>query len=115
MKIIVGRQKQIQQLHEALTSNKPEMVAIIGRRRVGKTFLIRNVYEKNLSFELTGVQYATQKEQLQIFSARLRLQRERAENAFQMHLYIPLPHLLYGIVNGAGRQRHVRQRRVLGC
>ncbi|MFN8347734.1 MAG: ATP-binding protein [Spirosomataceae bacterium] len=71
MEIIVGRQKQINQLEEAFASNKPEMLAVIGRRRVGKTFLIRNVYEKRLSFELTGVQYATQKEQLQIFSVEL--------------------------------------------
>lgn len=71
MEQIVGRQQQIIQLKEALTSNKPEMVAVIGRRRVGKTFLIRNVYEANISFELTGVQHATSKEQILVFLAQL--------------------------------------------
>lgn len=54
MEIIVGRQKQINQLEEAFASNKPEMLAVIGRRRVGKTFLIRNVYEKRLSLPPHG-------------------------------------------------------------
>lgn len=41
-------------------------------------------------------------------SARSRCKRERAEVAFVTHLYISLPHFLYGIVNGSRRQSHVR-------
>ncbi|MBK9489561.1 MAG: ATP-binding protein [Haliscomenobacter sp.] len=61
MEKIIGRQKQIAELEAAIASDKPEMVAVVGRRRIGKTFLIGNVYEKQLVFELTGVQFATQK------------------------------------------------------
>ena len=57
MENIIGREKQIAQLSSAMTSNKPEMVAVIGRRRVGKTFLIGNVYEQQIIFELTGIQF----------------------------------------------------------
>lgn len=71
MEQIVGRHKQIVQLKEALTSDRSEMIAVIGRRRVGKTFLIRNIYETNISFELTGVQHANQKEQILVFLAQL--------------------------------------------
>lgn len=71
MEKIIGRDKQIAQLNAARASEKPEMVAVIGRRRVGKTFLIENVFEKQLIFQLTGVQFASQKEQLLIFSAQL--------------------------------------------
>lgn len=67
MEKIIGRQKQIAELEAAIASDKPEMVAVVGRRRIGKTFLIGNVYEKQLTFELTGVQFATQKEQLHLF------------------------------------------------
>lgn len=67
MEIIVGRQKQIKQLEDALASSKPEMVAVIGRRRVGKTFLISNVYSKQLIFEQIGLQFTTQREQLKVF------------------------------------------------
>lgn len=71
MENIIGRTKQIAQLQAAITSSKPEMVAVIGRRRVGKTFLIGNIYEQHIIFELTGIQFATQKEQLGIFIGQL--------------------------------------------
>ena len=51
---LIGRQKEKEILLKALNSSEPEMVAIIGRRRVGKTFLIRSVYENRIDFQLTG-------------------------------------------------------------
>lgn len=42
---LIGRTKERATLLKALTSPEPEMVAVIGRRRVGKTFLVRSVYE----------------------------------------------------------------------
>ena len=39
--IFVGRKKEQEILKEALTSYEAEMVAVIGRRRVGKTYLIK--------------------------------------------------------------------------
>lgn len=71
MKKIIGRQKQIAQLESVMASDKAEMVAVIGRRRVGKTFLVENVYQSKIAFELTGVQFSTSKEHLQIFLAQL--------------------------------------------
>ncbi len=47
------------------------MVAVIGRRRVGKTSLIRSAYENRIDFDITGIQNATTKEQLQNFTNRL--------------------------------------------
>jgi len=40
---IVGRKEEQAILREALSSSEPEMVAVLGRRRVGKTFLIQSV------------------------------------------------------------------------
>src|SRR5258707_13274565 len=37
----VGRAIEREKIHAALTSSDPELVAVWGRRRVGKTFLIR--------------------------------------------------------------------------
>lgn len=37
---IIGRKKELAVLHEALDSKEAEMVAVLGRRRVGKTFLV---------------------------------------------------------------------------
>ncbi len=45
-----------------------ELIAIYGRRRVGKTYLICKTFNKNLIFEFSGVHNATLKDQLANFS-----------------------------------------------
>jgi len=67
----VGRQQEHAILQKAFQSNEPEMVAVLGRRRVGKTFLVRSVYGKNIDFEVTGIQNGNTQEQLQHFTDRL--------------------------------------------
>ena len=71
---LIGRKKEQETLLNLLHSAEPEMVAIVGRRRVGKTFLIRTVYENRIDFELTGLQNATQEKQLQHFHTQLKIQ-----------------------------------------
>jgi hypothetical protein len=71
---LIGRKKEQETLLALLHSPEPEMVAIVGRRRVGKTFLIRTVYENRIDFELTGIQNATQEKQLQHFHTQLKIQ-----------------------------------------
>lgn len=68
---LTGRKKEIATLEEALSSSLPEMISIIGRRRVGKTFLVRTVYEKHIDFEVSGIQNAQGNEQLRNFHQRL--------------------------------------------
>ncbi len=47
------------------------MVAVVGRRRVGKTFLIKSTFADRIAFEATGVQNAGHAEQLQNFAFRI--------------------------------------------
>jgi AAA+ ATPase superfamily predicted ATPase len=68
---IVGRYNEQQTLHQYFESDKPEFVAVYGRRRVGKTFLIREYFKKNFSFYISGLANATKKEQLENFNATL--------------------------------------------
>jgi len=68
-----GREKEIAILHKALQSKESEMVSVIGRRRIGKTFLIKHVYQDNIAFELTGTRNAPINEQLQNFMFSLKL------------------------------------------
>ncbi len=70
-KKLIGRQKEQEILKEALHSREAEMVAVIGRRRVGKTFLIKEVYNQQILFEITGLQDTSLKKQLQHFSFTL--------------------------------------------
>ena len=69
---LIGRIEEQQVLLDALQSKEAEMVAVIGRRRVGKTFLIKSVYLSQVVFEITGLQDAALDKQLQHFSFTLR-------------------------------------------
>jgi AAA+ ATPase superfamily predicted ATPase len=68
---IIGRETEKTILKEMLNSKEAELIAVLGRRRVGKTFLIRNYYQKHLVFECTGIHGAGLSEQLFNFSRSL--------------------------------------------
>lgn len=69
---LIGRIQEISILQEALQSERAEMLAVYGRRRVGKTFLIKKVYGNELCFSMSGIHNASLKEQLQNFSNALK-------------------------------------------
>ena len=51
---IVGRTSQIASLEKYIDSGKSEFIAIYGRRRVGKTFLVKELFEGRFLFRVTG-------------------------------------------------------------
>lgn len=69
---IIGRETEQQRLLEASRSKEPELVALYGRRRVGKTFLVRELFRDSLAFELTGLHQESMKRQLESFANALR-------------------------------------------
>jgi hypothetical protein len=71
MEIIIGREEEKTILGAALYSNEAELIAIYGRRRIGKTYLVRNYFYGNLVFEMTGLHNASLREQLANFSSSL--------------------------------------------
>lgn len=66
--IIIGREKEIQLLNQVWKSSEAEFIAIYGRRRVGKTYLIRKYFsEKGVYFETSGEKDKPLKKQLENF------------------------------------------------
>lgn len=62
---IVGREKEIELLQKLYDSKQAEFLAIYGRRRIGKTYLVTEFFRnKGVFFEITGSATATTKEQL---------------------------------------------------
>ena len=55
MSNIVGRKQEIEELERHYDSDRPEFVAIYGRRRVGKTFLVKQTFKGRIAFQHTGV------------------------------------------------------------
>lgn len=70
-KNIIGRELEIDRLRKYVKSNRSEFIAIYGRRRIGKTFLVRELFEGSFSFRMTGKENANTKEQLENFSHAL--------------------------------------------
>jgi len=71
MKDIIGRETEMKRLTEYLNSEKTELVAVYGRRRVGKTFLIKRFFDEKFVFYLSGAENASKKQQLFNFTAAL--------------------------------------------
>ncbi len=72
-KMIIGRKTEQNILTDIFNSKKAEFVAVYGRRRVGKTYLIEQFFLKKpcLYFSITVLHKGTLKEQLAIFTTAL--------------------------------------------
>ncbi len=71
IKDFIGRNTEITLLQETYQSRTSEMVAIIGRRRVGKTHLVRHVFDSHFDFIMTGAQHTPTPLQLSNFFSKL--------------------------------------------
>lgn len=69
--MLVGRRRERAVLDDAIASPGAELVAIYGRRRIGKTFLVREHYGSALAFELTGSHASSLAAQLVAFATAL--------------------------------------------
>ncbi len=70
---IIGRRKEQELLRELVESNKSEFIAVYGRRRVGKTYLIKNLISSFpcLFFHVTGIQKGAIQVQLKEFAKQI--------------------------------------------
>lgn len=68
---IIGRKKESILLNELYISNKAEFIAVYGRRRIGKTFLIDKTFGEKYDFYMTGIYEGTRAEQLTNFTYQL--------------------------------------------
>jgi hypothetical protein len=68
MSKFVGRTYELNILQESLHNNSSELIAIYGRRRVGKTFLVRAFFRKHLAFEVSGLYNGNMNDQIRNFT-----------------------------------------------
>jgi AAA+ ATPase superfamily predicted ATPase len=81
--MIIGRTKEIDILNAKITSSKAEFIALYGRRRIGKTYLVRNVFDGKFTFRLTALANVNLTKQLVNFNMALQEQysKERYQDA----------------------------------
>ncbi len=68
---MIGRKEEIKRIKVLLRSNKSEFLAVTGRRRVGKTFLIDTLLKEYYCFSMTGIQKGNTSIQLTNFAIKL--------------------------------------------
>jgi len=70
-KTIIGRKAEQEILGECLKSNKSEFIALYGRRRVGKTFLVREALGSDFMFYASGILDSTIAAQIENFNREI--------------------------------------------
>lgn len=68
---LVGREKELKELIRLKESSQAEFVVLYGRRRVGKTFLVRSFFDDKFTFYCTGLAKGSRKQQLANFGKML--------------------------------------------
>ena len=71
--MLIGREKEAEGLKKAIKSDRSEFVAIYGRRRVGKTFLIKETLGRQMAFFHSGLANRDKTAQLAEFARSLEL------------------------------------------
>ena len=68
---IIGRKAELAELQQLYNSKKSEFVALYGRRRVGKTYLVRNAFEGRINFQFSATANSKMSIQLTYFNIAL--------------------------------------------
>lgn len=72
MSLLIARKQETALFEQLLNANTAQLIALYGRRRIGKTYLVRELFsKKTLYFEVTGLNNGSMHQQLQIFTESL--------------------------------------------
>lgn len=69
--MLIGREKEQEYLRSAFQADRSRFIAVYGRRRVGKTFLVRETFDYSFTFEHAGLAKGKYRDQLNAFTASL--------------------------------------------
>ena len=69
---IIGRKEEIRKLQKCYDSNRAQLVIVYGRRRVGKTYLVSELFKGCFALRLTGAYNQSKEVQLEHFADDLR-------------------------------------------
>jgi hypothetical protein len=104
--MIIGRKEEIEKLNRAYASEYSEFVAVYGRRRIGKTFLIRETFGGKFTFQYTGALNVSNQEQLDEFYNSL-LSQGLPSDSQAPKTWFEAFHLLEHLISSAPQERKV--------
>jgi uncharacterized protein len=70
-KLFVGREEELNTFDEIFSKNQSDLVVVLGRRRIGKTFLVKNAFKSKFDFHFTGVKNTNKDSLLNEFSIKI--------------------------------------------
>ncbi len=109
---IIGRKKELDILNRLLESKRPEFLAVYGRRRTGKTYLIKEYFNGQFSFYTTGIPNVKTKEQLQVFKDAL-IKHGHTDNTIPKNWYEAFSRLREIIESDSVRRDPVTRKKVV--
>ncbi len=68
MEKLIGRREELRELKRCYESDRSEFVVVYGRRRIGKTFLVRQCFADSYAFSYVGIRGISQRQQLDSFA-----------------------------------------------
>ena len=103
---MIGRVEEIKALRAAYNSEHSEFVAVYGRRRIGKTFLVNEVFNYSFAFHAAGAECASRRMQLSAFRETLIRQGHVAcpRLASWVEAFSQLEAFLGGMPSGKGKK-----------
>ena len=71
---MIGRKRELETIRDCVEADRSRLIVLYGRRRVGKTYLVREAFGYRFSFTHTGLEKGSFREQLGEFWNSLKRQ-----------------------------------------
>lgn len=108
MEQIIGRSKELAILKEVLESPEPQFLAVYGRRRIGKTFLISEFFKnRGVYFEITGMKGGSTAEQLFQFAYEFSRQFQEGERIAPPRHWVQAFQLLHDAIEKNSQEKKI--------
>ena len=79
-KEFIGRVRELKALERLINSDEAGLAVVYGRRRVGKSFLLRRAFSDRKTLFFEGLEDRSKHRQIEIFIAQLHYQTGRPDN-----------------------------------
>lgn len=103
---MIGRKKEILELTRIRESKDSEFVMLYGRRRVGKTYLIREFFNNRFTFYCTGIAKGTKEEELMNFRNEI-YRCDESIGAYNPNTWMEAFDMLYKLIERSSEERKV--------
>ncbi len=70
-RFFTGREEETAALRSLSQASQADLVAVIGRRRVGKTYLVKHAYKNQFAFHITGIKNADRQTMIRAFATKI--------------------------------------------